>query len=140
MSVNDPIGDMFTRIRNAASAQHDWVDVPASNVKRSVANVLLNEGFISAIKENSMGSRSELKLRVTYGQDQKAVIEGIKRVSKPGLRVYVKKGEIPRVLGGLGIALISTSQGVMSDKEAWKRKIGGEILGYVCNKFWRKNV
>ncbi len=131
MSVNDPIGDMFTRIRNAASVQHDWVDVPASNVKRSVANVLLNEGFISAIKENSMGSRSELKLRLTYGQDQKAVIEGIKRVSKPGLRVYVKKGEIPRVLGGLGIALISTSQGVMSDKEAWKRKIGGEILGYV---------
>ena len=122
---------MFTRIRNAASAQHDWVDVPASNVKRSVANVLLNEGFISAIKENSMGSQSELKLRLTYGQDQKAVIEGIKRVSKPGLRVYVKKGEIPRVLGGLGIALISTSQGVMSDKEAWKRKIGGEILGYV---------
>ena len=131
MTVNDPIGDMFTRIRNAASAQHDWVDVPASNVKRSVANVLLNEGFISAIKENSMGSRSELKLRLTYRQDQKAVIEGIKRVSKPGLRVYVKKGEIPRVLGGLGIALISTSQGVMSDKEAWKRKIGGEILGYV---------
>ena len=131
MTVNDPIGDMFTRIRNAASAQHDWVDVPASNVKRSVANVLLNEGFISAIKENSMGSQSELKLRLTYGQDQKAVIEGIKRVSKPGLRVYVKKGEIPRVLGGLGIALISTSQGVMSDKEAWKRKIGGEILGYV---------
>ena len=131
MSVNDPIGDMFTRIRNAASAQHDWVDVPASNVKRSVANVLLHEGFISDIKENSMGSRAELKLRLTYGQDQKAVIEGIKRVSKPGLRVYVKKGEIPRVLGGLGIALISTSQGVMSDKEAWKRKIGGEILGYV---------
>ena len=131
MTVNDPIGDMFTRIRNAASAQHDWVAVPASNVKRSVANVLLNEGFISAIKENSMGSRSELKLRLTYGQDQKAVIEGIKRVSKPGLRVYVKKGEIPRVLGGLGIALISTSQGVMSDKEAWKRKIGGESLGYV---------
>ena len=82
MSVNDPIGDMFTRIRNAASAQHDWVDVPASNVKRSVANVLLNEGFISAIKENSMGSQSELKLRLTYGQDQKAVIEGIKRVSR----------------------------------------------------------
>ena len=131
MTLVDPIGDMFTRIRNAASAQHDWVDVPASNVKRSVANVLLNEGFISAIKENSMGSQSELKLRLTYGQDQKAVIEGIKRVSKPGLRVYVKKGEIPRVLGGLGIALISTSQGVMSDKEAWKRKIGGEILGYV---------
>ena len=131
MSVNDPIGDMFTRIRNAASAQHDWVDVPASNVKRSVANVLLNEGFISAIKENSMGSQSELKLRLTYGQDQKAVIEGIKRVSKPGLRGYVKKGEIPRVLGGVGIALISTSQGVMADKEAWKRKIGGEILGYV---------
>ncbi|MBR73412.1 MAG: 30S ribosomal protein S8 [Dehalococcoidaceae bacterium] len=131
MSVNDPIGDMFTRIRNAASAQHDWVDVPASNVKRSVANVLLHEGFISDIKEKSAGSRSELKLRLTYGQDQKAVIEGIKRVSKPGLRVYVKKGEIPRVLGGLGIALISTSQGVMSDKEAWKRKIGGEILGYV---------
>ena len=117
MTLVDPIGDMFTRIRNAASAQHDWVDVPASNVKRSVANVLLNEGFISAIKENSMGSQSELKLRLTYGQDQKAVIEGIKRVSKPGLRVYVKKGEIPRVLGGLGIALISTSQGVMSDKE-----------------------
>ncbi|MBI51800.1 MAG: 30S ribosomal protein S8 [Chloroflexi bacterium] len=131
MSVNDPIGDMFTRIRNGASAQHDWVDVPASNVKRSVANVLLHEGFISDIKENSTGSHSELKLRLTYGQDQKAVIEGIKRVSKPGLRVYVKKGEIPRVLGGLGIALISTSQGVMSDKEAWKRKIGGEILGYV---------
>ena len=131
MTVNDPIGDMFTRIRNAASAQHDWVDVPASNVKRSVANVLLSEGFLSNIKEATAGSSSSLKLKLTYGQDDKAIIEGIKRVSKPGLRVYVKKGEIPRVLGGLGIALISTSQGVMSDREAWKRKIGGEILGYV---------
>ncbi|MDG1989917.1 MAG: 30S ribosomal protein S8 [Dehalococcoidia bacterium] len=131
MSLNDPIADMFTRIRNAAAAQHDWVDVPASNVKRSVANVLLSEGFLSDIKEANAGSSSALKLKLTYGQDDKAIIEGIKRVSKPGLRVYVKKGEIPRVLGGLGIALISTSQGVMSDKEAWKRKIGGEILGYV---------
>ncbi|PZC40996.1 MAG: small subunit ribosomal protein S8 [Chloroflexi bacterium] len=131
MSVNDPIADMFTRIRNAAAAQHDWVDVPASNVKRSVANVLLSEGFLSVIKESNNGPQSDLKLKLTLGQDQRAIIEGIKRVSKPGLRVYVKKGEIPRVLGGLGIALISTSQGIMSDKEAWKRKIGGEILGYV---------
>jgi small subunit ribosomal protein S8 len=131
MTMSDPLADMFTRIRNSATARHEWVRVPASNVKRSVASVLRAEGFIAAVEEEEEGPRRYLRLRITYGEDRKAVLGGIRRVSKPGLRVYVNRREVPRVLGGLGIAILSTSQGVMSDREAWRRKIGGEVLCYV---------
>jgi len=131
MTMSDPLADMFTRIRNSATARHEWVRVPTSNVKREVAGVLRTEGFIAAIEEEEEGPRRYLRLRITYGEDRKAVLAGIRRVSKPGLRVYVNRREVPRVLGGLGIAILSTSQGVMSDREAWRRKIGGEVLCYV---------
>ncbi len=131
MTMSDPLADMFTRIRNSATARHEWVRVPTSNVKRAVAGVLRDEGFIAAVEEEAEGPRSYLRLRITYGEDRKAVLGGIRRVSKPGLRVYVNRREVPRVLGGLGIAILSTSQGVMSDREAWRRKIGGEVLCYV---------
>jgi small subunit ribosomal protein S8 len=131
MTMSDPLADMFTRIRNSATARHEWVRVPTSNVKRSVASVLRAEGFIAAVEEEEEGPRRYLRLRITYGEDRKAVLGGIRRVSKPGLRVYVNRREVPRVLGGLGIAILSTSQGVMSDREAWRRKIGGEVLCYV---------
>ncbi len=131
MTMSDPLADMFTRIRNSATARHEWVRVPNSNVKRAVAGVLRAEGFIAAVEEEEEGPRRYLRLRITYGEDRKAVLGGIRRVSKPGLRVYVNRREVPRVLGGLGIAILSTSQGVMSDREAWRRKIGGEVLCYV---------
>lgn len=131
MTMSDPLADMFTRIRNSATARHEWVRVPTSNVKRAVAGVLRAEGFIATIEEEEEGPRNYLRLRITYGEDRKAVLGGIRRVSKPGLRVYVNRREVPRVLGGLGIAILSTSQGVMSDREAWRRRIGGEVLCYV---------
>lgn len=131
MTTSDPLADMFTRIRNAAAAHHDEVRVPASKVKRAVAEVLHEEGFIRGIAEQEDGPRKYLKLDLTYADDRRAVLSGIRRVSRPGLRVYVSKQEIPRVFGGLGIAIMSTSQGVMSGREAWRRKIGGEVLGYV---------
>ncbi len=131
MTTSDPLADMFTRIRNAASARHDEVRIPASNVKRAVAEVLREEGFIRGIAEETDGPRRYLKLDLTYAEDRRSVLSGIRRVSRPGLRVYVNKREIPRVFGGLGIAIMSTSQGVMSGREAWRRKIGGEVLCYV---------
>ena len=131
MSMSDPLADMFTRLRNAASARHDDVLIPASKVKRAIADVLKQEGFVNAIGEESEGPRDYLKLGLMYDEDRRAVISGIRRVSRPGLRVYASKREIPRVFGGLGIAIISTSQGVMSGREAWRRKIGGEVLCYV---------
>ncbi|MEE8422713.1 MAG: 30S ribosomal protein S8 [Dehalococcoidia bacterium] len=131
MTMTDPIADMFTRIRNAASARHEHVRVPASKVKRAVADVLQAEGFIRSYSDEEEGPRSYINLSIMYDQDHRAVLGGIRRVSRPGLRVYVGKGEIPRVYGGLGIAIMSTSRGVMSGREAWRRKIGGEVLGYV---------
>jgi small subunit ribosomal protein S8 len=131
MSMSDPLADMFTRLRNAASARHDDVRIPASKVKRAIASVLKEEGFVNAIAEEQDGARRYLKLDLMYDEDRKAVISGIRRVSRPGLRVYASKREIPRVFGGLGIAIMSTSQGVMSGREAWRRKIGGEVLCYV---------
>ncbi len=131
MTQSDPLADMFTRIRNAADARHDDVRIPASSVKRAVAEVLRREGFVRSIAEVEDGPRKFLKLDLTYGEDRKAVLSGIRRVSRPGLRVYVNKREIPRVFGGLGVAIMSTSQGVMSGREAWQRKIGGEVLCYV---------
>jgi len=131
MTTSDPLADMFTRIRNAATARHEDVEVPASKVKRAVAEVLQDEGFIRGISEMEDGPRKYLRLDLTYSEDRRAVLSGIRRVSRPGLRVYVSKSEIPRVFGGLGIAIMSTSQGVMSGREAWRRKIGGELLCYV---------
>jgi small subunit ribosomal protein S8 len=125
------MADMFTRIRNAASARHESVRIPASNVKRAVAGVLREEGFIRGFEDVEDGPRKFLELEITYGEDRKALLAGIRRVSRPGLRVYVNKQEIPRVFGGLGVAVMSTSQGVMSGREAWRRKIGGEVLCYV---------
>jgi small subunit ribosomal protein S8 len=131
MTMTDPMADMFTRIRNAASARHETVRIPASTAKRAVAGVLREEGFIKGLGEVEDGPRKFLELEITYGEDRKAVLSGIRRVSRPGLRVYVNKQEIPRVYGGLGVAVMSTSQGVMSGREAWRRKIGGEVLCYV---------
>ena len=131
MTMSDPMADMFTRIRNAASARHESVRIPASGAKRAVAGVLHEEGFIKGMQEVEDGPRKFLELEITYGEDRKAVLSGIRRVSRPGLRVYVNKQEIPRVFGGLGVAVMSTSQGVMSGREAWRRKIGGEVLCYV---------
>ncbi len=129
--MTDPIADMLTRIRNSNDAKHDSVDVPASNIKKEVAQILLNEGFIkgfSSIDDNKQGI---IRIDLTYGQNKEKVISGIKRISKPGLRVHVKNNDVPRVLGGLGIAIISTSSGMMTDKEARKNAVGGEVLCYV---------
>ncbi len=131
MSMSDPLADMCTRIRNAASARHESVRVPASNVKAAVADVLQREGFISGYTEETEGSRRYLRLKLNYRADRRAALGGIRRVSRPGLRVYVNKGEIPRVYGGLGVAIMSTSHGVMSGQEAWRQKVGGEVLCYV---------
>ncbi|WP_277293136.1 30S ribosomal protein S8 [Veillonella montpellierensis] len=127
MVMTDPIADMLTRIRNANSAFHETVDIPASKMKAAVLDILLEEGFVKSVEvvENN------LKVTLKYGSNKERVITGIKRISKPGLRVYAKKEELPRVLGGLGIAVISTSKGVMSDKKARKEGLGGEVIAYV---------
>lgn len=131
MSMSDPIADMCTRIRNAVQARHDGVRVPASNLKRSIADVLQSEGFIAGYSEEQEGARGYLNLRLHYRDDRSALIGGIRRVSRPGLRVYVNRKEIPRVYGGLGIAIVSTSSGVMTGQDAWRKKVGGEVLCYV---------
>lgn len=129
MSMSDPIADMLTRIRNANSAYHEKVEMPASTVKTAVLNILKEEGFVKNFE--SVNNGKTLKVTLKYGSNKEKVISGIKRISKPGLRVYAKKEELPRVLGGLGIAVISTSQGVMSDKTARKLGLGGEVIAYV---------
>lgn len=131
MVMTDPIADMLTRIRNASSARHDTVDVPTSKLKMEVARILKEEGYIRDYKLVDDGKHGFIRIYLKYGPDKTAVISGIKRISKPGLRVYAKKDEIPRVLGGLGIAILSTSQGVMTDKAARAKQIGGEVLCYV---------
>ena len=129
MSMSDPIADMLTRIRNANSAYHEKVEMPASTVKAAVLNILKEEGFVKNFE--SVNNGKTLKVTLKYGSNNEKVITGIKRISKPGLRVYAKKEELPRVLGGLGIAVISTSKGVMSDKQARKEGLGGEVIAYV---------
>ena len=129
MSMSDPIADMLTRIRNANSAYHEKVEMPASTIKAAVLNILKEEGFVKNFE--SVNNGKTLKVTLKYGSNKEKVISGIKRISKPGLRVYAKKEELPRVLGGLGIAVISTSQGVMSDKTARKLGLGGEVIAYV---------
>ena len=132
MTTNDPIADMLTRIRNANTAKHDIVDVPASKIKVSIAEILLNEGYIKNYELVDNGSFKDIRITLKYCADKnEKIISGIKRISKPGLRVYAGKDELPRVLGGLGIAIISTNQGVVTDKEARKLQVGGEVLAFV---------
>lgn len=131
MVMTDPIADMLTRIRNANNAKHDSLDVPASNMKKAIANILLGEGYIKGFDVIEDGKQGIMRIQLKYGQNNEKVITGIKRISKPGLRVYAKRNEIPRVLGGLGIAIISTSKGIITDKEARKNNAGGEVICYV---------
>ena len=132
MTMSDPIADMLTRIRNANTAKHDTVDVPASKMKLAIAQILLDEGFIKNFEVIENGNFKTIHITLKYGVDKNdKIITGIKRISKPGLRVYANKEELPRVLGGLGIAIISTNQGIVTDKEARKLQVGGEVLAFV---------
>ena len=131
MVMTDPIADLLTRIRNANAVKHEVVEVPSSNVKKELTNILLQEGYIKEIDEYSDGVVPMLRIALKYGASNEKVITGIRRISKPGLRVYCKKDEIPKVLNGLGIAIISTSKGIMVDREARKLGLGGEVICYV---------
>ena len=132
MNMSDPIADMLTRIRNANTAKHDVVDVPASKMKIAIADILVNEGYIAKYDLVEEGSYKTIRITLKYGADKnEKIISGLKRISKPGLRVYVNKEELPRVLGGLGIAILSTNQGVITDKQARKLQVGGEVLAFV---------
>ena len=131
MVTTDPIADMLTRIRNAITAKHDKVLVPASNMKKAIAQILLDEGYIRAVDVKNDGVQDMMTLTLKYGVVKTNVIRGLKRISKPGLRIYAGKDELPKVLGGLGIAIISTSQGVMTDKNARSKGVGGEVLAYI---------
>ena len=131
MVVNDPIADMLTRIRNAQVAKHDAVVLPASNMKKAIAKILLAEGYVKSVDFIKDGPQGSIKIVLKYVNGKQPVIAGLKRISKPGLRVYAQSAELPKVLGGLGIAIISTSKGVMTDKEARKQLIGGEVLAYI---------
>lgn len=131
MLMNDPIADMLTRIRNALVARHDAVTMPASNMKKAIAKILLDEGYVKSVDFIDDGLQGQIKIALKYAQGKESVIKGLKRISKPGLRVYAKNNEVPKVLGGLGIAVISTSTGVMSDRDARNAGVGGEVLAYI---------
>ena len=132
MLTTDSIADMLTRIRNASTAKHDTVEVPASKIKIAIADILVNEGYIAKYELVDDGNFKNILITLKYGSDKnEKIITGIKRISKPGLRVYAGKDELPRVLGGLGIAILSTNQGVITDKEARKLQVGGEVLAFV---------
>ena len=131
MHITDPIADMLTRIRNASSAKHDTVDVPASNMKKAIAQILLDEGYIKNFQLIEDGTQGVIRITLKYLPGKEQVIKGLRRVSKPGLRVYAGAEELPRVLKGLGIAIVSTSKGVMTDKAARAQHVGGEVLAFV---------
>ena len=131
MHITDPVADMLTRIRNANSAKHDTVDVPASNLKKSIAQILLDEGYIKAFEIVDNGTQGTIKITLKYTANKEKAISGLRRVSKPGLRVYAGADELPRVLKGLGIAIISTSKGIMTDKKARELHVGGEVLAFI---------
>ncbi|MGI5997135.1 MAG: 30S ribosomal protein S8 [Lutispora sp.] len=131
MVISDPIADMLTRIRNANTVKHQTVDIPLSNIKKAMAEILLEEGYIKSFEIIDDGAQGIIRITLKYTANKGKVITGLKRISKPGLRVYAKKDEVPKVLGGLGIAIISTSKGIMSDKDARKAGLGGEVLCYV---------
>ncbi|MEG0156936.1 MAG: 30S ribosomal protein S8, partial [Anaerovoracaceae bacterium] len=130
-TMTDPIADMLTRIRNANTAAHATVDIPASKIKKSIAGILTDEGYISGFDVIEDDKQGTIRVQMKYGPEKEKVITGIKKISKPGLKVYAKASDVPRVLGGLGIAIISTSNGVISDKEARKLGVGGEVICYV---------
>lgn len=129
--MTDPIADMLTRVRNGNDARHNSVDIPASNIKKEIAQILLDEGYIKGFDIIEDAKQGIIRIELKYGPNNEKVISGIKRISKPGLKVYVKKDEVPRVLGGLGIAVISSSKGIMTDKTARKEEVGGEVICYV---------
>ena len=131
MTMTDPIADMLTRLRNANSVLHDKVEIPGSKIKKAIASVLKEEGFIKDFTFTENNKQGVLTVTLKYGPKREKVISGIKRISKPGLRMYAKHAELPKVLGGLGIAIISTSKGIMSDKQARKAGLGGEVIAYV---------
>lgn len=131
MVMTDPIADMLTRIRNANVVKHDSVELPSSRVKKTIAELLVQEGYISGVEEYMDGNIPMLKLGLKYGAEKERVITGLKRISKPGLRVYAHKDNIPKVLGGLGVAVLSTSRGIMTDRDARKEGIGGEVICYI---------
>lgn len=131
MSTTDPIADMLTRIRNSNTARQDRVDIPGSRIKRSIAEVLKREGYIRDYAWIDDGRQGVIRIYLKYGPNRESVINGLKRISKPGLRVYAKKDEIPRVLGGLGIAILSTPEGIVTDREARTKGVGGEVICYV---------
>ena len=131
MQITDPIADMLTRIRNANTAKHETVDIPASNMKKAIAEILNNEGYIKGYQIIEDGKQGVIRVTLKYSANKEKVISGIKRVSKPGLRMYAPADQLPRVLKGLGIAIISTSKGIMTDREARKQNIGGEVLAFV---------
>ena len=131
MVMTDPIADMLTRIRNANMVRHEKLEVPASNIKKEIAEILKREGFVRDVEYIEDNKQGIIRIFLKYGPNQERVITGLKRISKPGLRVYTKSTEVPRVLGGLGMAIISTSQGIMTDKEARQVKSGGEVICYV---------
>jgi len=129
--MTDPIADMLSRIRNANSARHKSVDIPCSNIKKEIAQILLDEGYIKGFDVVEDDKQGMIKVDLRYSEDGEKVISGLKRISKPGLRVYVKCEDVPKVLGGLGIAIISTSKGIITDKKARQEKVGGEVICYV---------
>ena len=131
MHITDPIADMLTRIRNANNAKHDTVDVPASNMKKSIAQILLEEGYIKNFQLIDDGTQGVIRITLKYGAGKEKVISGLRRVSKPGLRVYAGADELPKVLRGLGIAIVSTSKGIMTDKKAREAHVGGEVLAFI---------
>jgi len=132
MTMSDPIADMLTRIRNANTAKHDTVDVPASKMKIAIADILLKEGYIKSFELVDAGSFKNIHITLKYGKDKnEKIITGLKRISKPGLRVYANAAELPKVLGGLGIAIVSTNKGILTDKEARKNNVGGEVIAFV---------
>ncbi len=129
--MTDTIADMLTRIRNALIAKHDSVEIPASTMKKAIAQILVDEGYVKSFEVITDGVKKTIRVQLKYGANKQRVIVGIKRISRPGLRVYARKDEMPKVLGGLGIAIVSTSRGVMTDREARKQGVGGEVLAYV---------
>ncbi len=131
MHITDTIADMLTRIRNANDAKHDTVDIPASNMKKAIAQILLDEGYIKSFTVVEDDKQGTIKVVLKYGQGKTPVIQGLRRVSKPGLRIYTSCGEMPRVMKGLGTAILSTNKGVMTDKQARKEHVGGEVLAYI---------
>ena len=131
MTMTDPIADMLTRIRNANTVGHETVDIPASKMKKAIAEILTEEGYINGFDVIEDDAQGTIKVQMKYGANKERVISGIKKISKPGLKVYAKANDIPKVLGGLGIAIISTSKGIISDKEARKLQVGGEVICYV---------